>query len=126
MAAERSPISQAISDVLTGFYKTRRLTQEVVAERAGMSITTLQKKLSGKGPITATDLVVLSQAIGVEPGRVITDAMELLNSVSDAPVSLDAHRKAKSPAEMSDDEIDELQGAAGHDPELEEPEPNPT
>jgi transcriptional regulator with XRE-family HTH domain len=126
MAAERSPISQAVSDVLTGFYKSRRLTQEVVAARADMSITTLQKKLSGKGPVTATDLVVLSRAIGVDPARVISDAMELLDSVSEAPVSLDAHRKAKSPADMTDDEIDELQGAAGHDAELEEPEPDPT
>ena len=81
----RDEFSRALSDAFTGAYKMRRLTQEVVAERADMSPWTLQKKLKGRAPITATDLVVLSRAIGVSPGDMIHAAEKLL-----------AERQAKS------------------------------
>lgn len=122
--SKQPAISQAVSDILTGYYNRKRLTQEVVAERAGMSLVTVQKKLKGTSPITATDLVILSKAIGVDPGDVINEAMAEA-SVSEAPISLDAQRKKKRPSEMTEEELDAFEGesAANTDPELGHDEP---
>ncbi|MGX9349218.1 helix-turn-helix domain-containing protein [Microbacterium sp. KNMS] len=121
-------ISTIASDVLTGFYKRKRLTQEELAERSDIPLTSLQKKLRGNAPITATDLVVISQAIGVDPALVMREIMRELDDrnagMSDAPVSLEAHRTKKSVAEMTDDEIEAIKKkAATYDPELEQDEP---
>lgn len=69
--------NQAVADALTGAYKSRRLRQEVLAERAEMSIWTLQKKLKGRAPVTATDLVVLARAIGVPAAAILAEADRL-------------------------------------------------
>lgn len=75
MREQITPLSRAISDVLTGAYAKKRLTQEELAERAEMSIWTLQKKLKGRSHITATDLVLISRAIGVDPAAVLNEAI---------------------------------------------------
>lgn len=130
MPAEQTPISRAISDVLTGYYGRKRLTQDKVAERADMSVVTLQKKLAGKAPITATDLVVLSNAIGVEPEKVLREAIEEVAAagpVSDAPLSLDdtRWRKHEQAARMSVEELESQERrAAITDEELETDEPS--
>ena len=69
--------NQAVADALTGAYKARRLKQEVLAERAGMSHWTLQKKLKGRAPVTATDLVVLARVIGVPAAQILAEADRL-------------------------------------------------
>ena len=69
--------NQAVADALTGAYKSRRLKQEVLAERADMSIWTLQKKLKGRAPVTATDLVMLARAIGVPASLILDEADRL-------------------------------------------------
>lgn len=122
----RDGFSQALSDALTGAYKARRLKQEVVAERADMSIWTLQKKLKGRAPITATDLVVLARAIGVTPASLIEDAEQLLaESMSAAPDNVVDIRPKQSPKDGAQEEFDELAGAANYDPEHEQDEPDP-
>lgn len=124
----QSPISQAVSDILTGYYNRKRLTQEAVAKKAGMSIVTLQKKLKAKAPITATDLVILSRAIGVDPAKVIEEAeaevaeKKKLASVGVANIS-DQRQKKKSSAEMTDEELEGVPSAANTDPELGHDEP---
>lgn len=126
MAETVTPISQAISDALTGAYARKRLTQEQIADRANMSLVTLQKKLRGRSPISATDLVVLAQAIGVDPAKVLDDALEDVNAASEGVVSLSEHRRKKSPAEMTDEELDAFDGesAANTDPEMGHDEPD--
>lgn len=122
---EQPPISRAISDVLTGYYVRKRLTQDVVAERAEMSIVTLQKKLAAKAPITATDLVVLSHAIGVDPKKVLGEAMEEAG-MSEPPISFDdtLRRKQEEAARMTTFELESQERrAAVHDDELESDEP---
>ena len=69
--------NQAVADALTGAYKSRRLKQEVLAARAEMSIWTLQKKLKGRAPVTATDLVMLARAIGVPASLILDEADRL-------------------------------------------------
>ncbi|WP_315637298.1 MULTISPECIES: hypothetical protein [Microbacterium] len=129
MAEQISPISRAISDVLTGAYMKKRLTQDVVAERAQMSIWTLQKKLKARAPITATDLVILSTAIGVKPGDVLEEAMadvaheERLASEGIRTIAEQARKKR--PSEMTEEELDAFDGeaAANTHPDLGHDEP---
>lgn len=135
MAEEQTPISRALSDVFTGLYKKKRLTQDVFAARSRMSIVTLQKKLKGKAPISATDLVLMAKALEVDPGAVIEEALEDMaeaarkeaqakaeaESVSAPVASLDARRK--KPVDMTDEELERERHAAGTDAELEEDEP---
>ncbi|GAA4774295.1 helix-turn-helix domain-containing protein [Microbacterium gilvum] len=129
MSPAQPLISQVASDVLTGFYKRKRLTQEELAERSEIPLTSLQKKLRGTAPVTATDLVVISNAIGVSPTIVMEEILRELAEreqagMSDGPVSLEAHRTKKSVAEMTDDEIEAIEKkAAIYDTELEQDEP---
>lgn len=128
MAEQVTPISRAISDVLTGAYSRKRLTQEEIAERANMSIWTLQKKLRGRAPITATDLVILSQAIGVSPSKMLEDALEEVAeqervAASEGVVSISDHRRRKTPAEMTEEELARERSAANTDPEMGYDEP---
>lgn len=121
-----SDLSHAVSNKLTGAYAEKRLTQETVAERAGMSIWTVQKKLRGRSPVSVTDLVVLAQAIGVEPSHILDEAMKevgLESAMSDVPVSLDAHRQRRTPATMTEDEMEDVSNAANTDPEHQADEP---
>ena len=126
MAETVTPISQAISDVLTGAYARKRLTQEQIADRANMSLVTLQKKLRGRSPISATDLVVLAQAIGVDPAKVLEDALEDMNAASEGVASIADQRRKKSPAEMTDGELESERSAANTDPEIGYDEPDNT
>lgn len=127
-----TPISRAVSDILTGAYNKKRLTQEVVAERAGMSVWTLQRKLKAKAPITATDLVILSKAIGVSPAEVIEEAQRDVEHaeklVSAGIPTITEQRFKKRPSEMTEEELDAFEGeqAANRDPEIGHDEPETT
>lgn len=129
MAEQVSAISRAISDVLTGAYRKKRLGQEDVAERAGMSIWTLQKKLKGRAPISATDLVVLSKAIGVEAPAVLDEAMRDVAHVerlaSEGIANISDKLRRKKPSEMTEEELHAFEGesAANTDPEIGHDEP---
>lgn len=124
-------VSIAAADVLTGYYKRARMSQSELAEASGIPATSLQKKLKGNAPITAHDLVVLSDAIGVDPATVMSEIMREVEKheaadvpVSEVPVSLDDHRKRRTPADMDEEEWGGLSSAANTDPEigLDEPE----
>ena len=124
-----TPISAALSDVLTGAYARKRVTQQDIADRADMSLVTVQKKLRGRSPISATDLVVLSRAIGVDPASVLTDALDELDSrTSVSPVIIPEQWRKKRPSEMTEGELDVFEGAsaANTDDELGHDEPTDT
>ncbi len=94
-----------------------------------MSIWTLQKKLKARAPITATDLVILSTAIGVKPGDVLEEAMadvaheERLASEGIRTIAEQARKKR--PSEMTEEELDAFDGeaAANTHPDLGHDEP---
>lgn len=128
MAENISEISRALSDVLTGAYARKRLTQEQIAATTEMPLVTVQKKLRGRSPISATDLVVLSRAIGVDPAKVLQEA---LNEVSEAErltsegvASISEHRRRKTPAEMTEEELERERSAANTDPDINGDEPD--
>lgn len=128
MADNITPISRAISDVLTGAYARKRLTQEQIANATDMPLVTVQKKLRGRAPISATDLVVLSNAIGVNPAKMLEDAMadlaEQEKQVSEGVASISDQRRKKMPADMSFEELEGERSAANTDPEIGHDEPD--
>lgn len=131
MPEQITPISRAISDILTGAYMKKRLTQDVIAERANMSIWTLQKKLKARAPITATDLVVLAKVIGVDPGDVLAEAIddvEQAEKLMSAGIPTITGQRKKRPSEMTEEELDAFEGeqAANRDPEIGYDEPETT
>ena len=126
MTEQVTPISRAVSDALTGAYASKRLTQDEIATRAGMSIWTLQKKLRGRSPISATDLVVISEAIGVDPAELLDDVLRKLNTraESEGVTSMPGYRRRKTPAEMTFAELERERSAANTDPEIGFDEPD--
>lgn len=128
MAETITPTSRAISDVLTGAYTKKRITQDAIAQKAGMSLVTVQKKLRGRSPISATDLVVLSRAIGVDPAAVLDEALVDLAAaeqrLSEQPTSISEYRYRKTPAEMTFEELERERSAANTDPEIGNDEPD--
>src|SRR5690606_33708137 len=120
MADNITPISRAISDVLTGAYARKRLTQEQIASATDMPLVTVQKKLRGRAPISATDLVMLSNAIGVSPAKMLEDAMadlaEQERQASEGIANISDQRRKKTPADMTFDELERERSAANTDP----------
>jgi transcriptional regulator with XRE-family HTH domain len=128
MRPDQPLISRVAADVLTGYYKRKRLTQEELAVRSEIPLTSLQKKLKGKAPITATDLVMLSRAIGIDPAKVMAEIVEEAETaerqMSEGIASISEHRNKKTPATMTDDELEAERSAANTDPEHLEDEPD--
>lgn len=129
MRSDQPLISRIAADVLTGYYRRKRLTQEELAVRAEIPLTSLQKKLKGNAPITATDLVMLSHAIGVSPvdvmAEILKEAEAAESRTSEGIVSISDHRRKKKPSEMTEEELHAFEGesAANTDPELGHDEP---
>lgn len=129
MRSDQPLISRIAADVLTGYYRRKRLTQEELAVRAEIPLTSLQKKLKGNAPITATDLVMLSQAIGISPvdvmAEILKEAEAAESRTSEGIVSISDHRRKKKPSEMTEEELHAFEGesAANTDPELGHDEP---
>ena len=116
-------INQATAKVLRGVMQESGLTQKTWGDKAGLSITVVQKLLSGNQAIKVPQLLALATSSAFTPEEVMERIDRgVARAVSEMPVSLDAHR-SKKPAEMTDAELDEQQKAAGRDPELEEDEP---
>jgi transcriptional regulator with XRE-family HTH domain len=59
-----APIDRALAAVLKGAYKTRGLTQEELASRTGITLTTMQRLMAGKSSIGIEQLYDLADAIG--------------------------------------------------------------
>ncbi|MGO3884708.1 MAG: helix-turn-helix domain-containing protein [Mycetocola sp.] len=128
MEIDATRTSQLASDALTGHYKRKRLTQVEFAKRAGVSKTTLQKKLAGEAPITANDLVIYSLALDLDPAKVLQEVMEELEAQAalSAPVVTLDSRRPKTPAEMTVDELESQRSAATYDAEFDHDEPADT
>jgi hypothetical protein len=77
---EITALSQAISNVLTGEYRARRLTIPMVADLTGMSKWTLQKKLQGSVSVHAAEMVFIARAIGADPVDVLERAMKMADA----------------------------------------------
>lgn len=74
---DQSPLTRATASVLSGYVRRAGLRQADIAERTGISMTVIQRKLSGNAPIDVDDLAAITRAIGLEsvtPQRVFAEA----------------------------------------------------
>jgi transcriptional regulator with XRE-family HTH domain len=118
-----SVINEATSAVLRGVMEESGLQQKSWASASGLSLTVVQKLLSGNQSVKVPQLLALAHSSKLSADEIMERIDKAVaRAVSEMPVSLDAHR-AKKPADMSNEEIDELAGAAVHDIENEGDEP---
>lgn len=112
-----------------------------LATLLGWSMQTVHRRVSGSHGFTVKELQVIAPAINSTPEEIVDQALrnfgggskdeglrkliaeERVALVSEPPVSLDAQRKKKTPADMTDDELEAERNAASTDPEHLEDEP---
>lgn len=115
--------------------------RELLAGLLGVTTKTISRRSVGNGEYTVRELNIVARAVGMtteellnvalrnysgstaEEGvrMLMAEAEELrdFKAVSEAPISLDDHRSAQTPAEMSDTEREGLPHAAfTNDPEI--------
>lgn len=104
---------------------------------------TVDRRIAGTAPFLAKELEVVARALNTTPAAVAEQALknysadgtsegglaklieeEGLHLVSEAPASLDEQRKKRTPAEMTDDELEGERSAANTDPEIGFDEPD--
>jgi predicted transcriptional regulator len=133
-------LNTAVGRVLKTRYRERDLLLEDVAARAGIPYSTLRKKLAGDSPIFASEVVVLTEAIGAMSDRPIKDgaagvietAIDLfggidrvMSEVRSTTDELATKRKQREAAAMPIGSLEEQdQIAATRDQELDTDEPD--
>lgn len=98
----------------------------------GVSEQTINRRARGEVSYTVKDVHTIAAHLGIPASEIVERALSryggldklLAESVSDLPPSLEAHRaKKKTPAEMTEEELEGLSNAANTDPEHEADEP---
>jgi len=110
-----------------------RMSQNELADASGIAMSNLQRRENGKIEITVSEIKRIAEALGVPAHELVDEALEDFGGMdkliaehvgmSEAPVSLEDHRKRRTPADMTEEEMEGVLNAAGTDPELEEDEP---
>lgn len=120
----QDPVTVKIADLLKRAQRASLLSQGEVAERAGMSVFTLQKKLAGNAPINVDDLLKITAAIGVDPGPIIDAAMDDPAVHALYPPDTTHHNVTPlHPRDMTVEQLEAIQRrAANHDPEADDDE----
>ena len=110
-----------------------RMSQNQLADASGIAMSNLQRRENGKIEITVSEIKRIAEALGVPAHELVDEALDDFGGMqklidehvgmSEAPVSLDAHRRNRTPAEMTEEEMEGVPNAAGTDPELGYDEP---
>lgn len=58
-------ISESLAAVVRGELAAQRITQRMASEGAGIPLTTLHRKLSGRAPFNVVELAALAEILGV-------------------------------------------------------------
>lgn len=106
------------------------------------SKNTVIRRLKGDTEFTVKELEIIAKAVNAEPGDIVAQALrnysggdaetgiqmliveEGSQTLSEAPANLAEHRAKKTPAEMTEEEMEGVLNAANRDPEIgwDEPE----
>lgn len=119
-----SLINNATSRVLRGVMEESGLQQKTWAAKSGMSLTVVQKLLSGNQSVKIPQLLALVHATGFSPEEV----MERINravqkALSETPDNVTDIRPKRSPEDGAQKDFDGEAQAAHRDVELDEDEP---
>lgn len=66
--------SREVSHVVARALREAGIPQRVAAERAGIPLTTLTRRLSGRSPLLVTELAALASLIGVPVSELLARA----------------------------------------------------
>lgn len=112
------------------------LSREELSAVTGIPPSNLKRREAGVNEITASELKRIAAVVGVSAADMADEALKDYGGMdkliaehvgmSEAPVSLDAHRKRRTPADMTEEEWEEISNAANTDPEIGRDEPDPT
>jgi transcriptional regulator with XRE-family HTH domain len=117
-------INAALADVLRGAYVKKGLNREQIAERSGISLSTIQRYMNGKVDIPSKSFQRVAEAIGRPADEMYAEALR------DAERMSEAATQNEDPRSISVDELElrrrdrTLAAAATEvDPESTEDEP---
>lgn len=68
-------INQALAAVLRGAYAKKGINREVIAERSGISLSTIQRYMNGKVDIPSKSFQRVAEAIGVPADELYAEAL---------------------------------------------------
>lgn len=123
MPVERTAVNTAFGAVLKGVVRENGKTQQGVADRLGVNVVTINRIFNGRRDITVEQFFQIADYCDESPELILSRVQAKLTRVS-VP---DSNVVPLKPIEkMTDDEVEELQGAATYDEELERDEPDPT
>jgi plasmid maintenance system antidote protein VapI len=125
MAYTRDQINSAFGKVLKGVVKENDQTQQSVADHLGQSVATINRIFGGKREITVAQFIAITELCGEDPQMIVFRVMAKLSQMSVTPANV-VPLATKRPSMMTDEEIDQLQGAANDDEENVRDEPDPT
>lgn len=102
-----------------------------LAEWTGLSEQSINRRARGEVSYTVKELETIAARLGIPSGELVERALArfggmeklLAEHVSEAPVSLEAHRTRRTPAEMTEEEMEGLSNAANTDPDIDRDEP---
>lgn len=115
-------LQRALADEIRGASRREGFSQARVAELTGMSLTTIQRLFSGKREMDTTQLTLIAQAIGEEPGALLRAALNRAERMSEAAPDNVTQLQPRRVEDMTVEEIEKLKHAATVDPEMDEPE----
>ena len=121
-----SLINQATSRALRGVMEESDLQQKTWAQKSGISLTVVQKLLSGNQSVKVPQLLALAHASKFTPEEV----MERINravarAMSDLPANVTEIRPNRPPKDGAQEDFDDQAKAANFDPEHEQDEHDP-
>ena len=115
--------------------------RQFLIELLPWSKNTVIRRLKGESEFTVKELEIVAKAVNADPGEIVAQALrnysggdaeegvqkllveEAAGPLSDAPASLAEHRANKTPAEMTEEEMEGVLNAANRDPEIGRDEP---
>jgi transcriptional regulator with XRE-family HTH domain len=115
---QATDLNTLVGATLKGEYKKRGLRLEDLAPTVGIPYGTLRRKIAGESPIFASELVLLCQAIGVTPERVLADAIDLFGGtdklMSEASSISELSEKERMQEEARAMSTEQIEGLTNH------------
>lgn len=124
MAHTRATVNKAFGMVLKGVVRENGKTQQGVADHIGQNVATINRIFGGKREVTVTQFLEIADYCGEDPKLILDRVLAKLRTMSALPDNVTP--LPVKVADMTDDQVAELEGAAGFDEELERPEPDNT
>lgn len=114
-----SELSIAVGAAVRGRYKKIGMSQDVLSERTGITITTVQRLVAGKAEFDVDQLLAIAEALNTTVSDITAEAeRDLLSAVPRTPISI--YTKRNEELEPTTQEIEELDAAASRDPQSRE------